>query len=263
MTKNELKYYHKLRQKKFRDSENKFLIEGQHLVEECIKSDRFSDNLETVFVRNDFNRKDLKRLGIEKKNIELISLDEKSFKILTDTTTPQGIIGVVSKPEADVKKNTSRIGSLSVALDTINDPGNLGTIIRTCYCFGVDELLISSNSVDLYNPKVLRSTQGAIFNLNIRPEIELEYQLEICRAEGYKIILTDLDSQKYLNDHKFIPGERYILVLGNEAGGISKNILANKNYERLKIKMFTGCESLNISVSAGIVLNHVRNSLSS
>ncbi len=104
MTKNELKYYHKLKQKKFRDSENKFLIEGLHLVEECLKSDQYKNNLEMVFVRNDFNTKELKKLNIDEKLIELISLDEKLFKFLTDTISPQGIIGIVAKPKDPLNK---------------------------------------------------------------------------------------------------------------------------------------------------------------
>ena len=261
MTKNELKYFQKLRQKKFRDSENKFLIEGLHLVEECKKSDHYKDNLEIIFVRNDFNLKDLKKLNIDKKQIDLISLDEKLFRILTDTVSPQGIIGVVTKPKEPFNKKIFEKSSLAVALDTINDPGNLGTIIRTGYCYGVDEILISDNSVDLYNPKVLRSTQGAIFNLNIRCELNLENELEKYYLDGYKIILTELNSEKYLNDYMFKPGEKYIIVFGNEAGGINKNILRHNKYEKMKIKIFTDCESLNIAVSAGIALNHIKNNI--
>ncbi|MEP7145672.1 MAG: RNA methyltransferase [bacterium] len=263
MTKNELKYYHKLKQKKFRDTENKFLIEGLHIVEECIRSPHYKNCLEKIFIQNDFNKKDLQKLKsiAEKKNIQIISIDEKLFKILSDTISPQGIIGVVSKPKGPFKKSISNKNVLSVALDTINDPGNLGTIIRTCYCFGVDELLIGNKSVDLFNPKVLRSTQGAIFNLNIKYDLNLKDELERYYLEDHKIILTDLGSLNYINERRFELNEKYIIVFGNETNGISKDILCHSEYEKMKIRIFTDCESLNISVSVAIVLNHIKNNI--
>ena len=255
MTINEIKYFSKLKQKKFRDSENRFLIEGEHLIEECLESGFYKNNLEKVIVRKDFDNETLlSKINSHKGSPEIISIDTKSFNQISETVNSQGIIGVVSKLNTELSQN-SVDSKLTVALDSINDPGNLGAIIRTCYWFGVDELLIGKESVELYNSKVIRASQGALFNLNIREEVDMEKELQAKDNKGFRIYLTDLSSDKYISELKFASDEKYLFVFGNESNGINKKILGNRNYEKMRIKGFSDCESLNISVAAGIVLN--------
>jgi TrmH family RNA methyltransferase len=259
LTTGEIKYYSGLKQKKYRDSENKFLIEGEHLIEECLKSEFYKTCLKKIFIRNDYLNNDLIiKIKNSDLNIELIDLNEKTFNRLAETVNSQGIIGVVSKLNS--ASNKIPFGKkFIVALDSVNDPGNLGSIIRTSYWFGADGLLIGSDSVDVFNSKVIRATQGAIFHLIIEDRINLESELIKYFESGFNIVLADLNSDKSLSDFKFIKERKYIFVFGNEANGISKRILENENYIKLKIKGFSDCESLNISVSAGIVLNEFIN----
>ncbi len=254
MTANELKYYQKLKQKKFRESEDKFLIEGVHLIEECLNSKYYSSSLEKVFIREDFDIDLLiKKFG----SIQFEILEEKKFNHLSETVSSQGLIGVVFKQA--LIDNKSKDSSLIVALDNINDPGNMGTIIRTCYWFNVGSVFISSNSVEIFNSKVIRSSQGAMFNLILRNNLDLPAELEIYYDNEFEIILTDPGSEKDISGMKFDANKKYIVVFGNEANGISETILRNKNYRKVKIKKFNRCDSLNVAVSAGIILNEIKN----
>lgn len=258
MTNAELKYFSKLRQKKFRDQENKFLIEGENIIAECLRSDIYKKNLKIVFIRENYiNEKLTDLIQNSRSRIEIISLSERNFSQLSETINPQGIIGVVGKHENEFT-DQKLSGNIIVALDSVNDPGNLGTIIRTCHWLGIKDLITGSGSVEIFNSKVLRSSQGSLFYLNIIEGIDLVNDLEHYHRSGYKIILTVLNSQIYLDEYKISNEDKYIIVFGNEANGISRNILANTNYETIKIRGYSDCESLNLSVSAGIVLNTFR-----
>ncbi len=259
MTNRELKYYTLLKQKRHRESENKFLIEGEHLIEECLKSKFYSSNLEKIFIRDDFKKNIfLNELFERKSGIEIIFLSAKAFNQLSETVNSQGIIGVVSKKNTKTSEYNQE-SKLIAAFDSINDPGNLGTIIRTCYWFDVNKMLLGTGSADLFNSKVIRASQGAIFNLNIEENVILETELEKYYRNEFRIILTDLEAETSLTEFRFSINEKYLVVFGNEAKGISKKILENKNYAKIKINAFTGCESLNISVATGIVLNSLKN----
>ena len=257
MTNKELKYYENLKRKKFRDSEDLFLIEGIHLIEECLKSKYYSQSLKKLVVRNGFeNDKFLKNIQTVRSNIEIVYLEKNKFKRLSETVNTQGIIGVVQKTSL---KRKSKRKNLIVALDCINDPGNLGTIIRTCYWFDVDEVLISKQSAELFNSKVIRATQGAMFNMIIKENQDLTKELNKLNTEGYQIYLADSNGKKLLSDLNFENNDSVVFVFGNEAHGISKELNKSKSFNTIRIKRNTDCESLNVGVSVGIVLNRFRN----
>jgi len=253
LTKAELKYYQSLNKKKTREEEGKFLIEGEHLIEEAMSSKFYSESIERIFIRNNFDNKTLLD-QIQTSRIKQDVLDTKAFEKLSETKTPQGIIGVVNIP--DIDENIS--GNLVIALDNLNDPGNLGTILRTAYWFDVSYVVLSNNSVDIHNPKVLRGSQGAVFNIPILQNIDLGEYLDKKHIEGWKIILTSLDSPNYLEDLSFSNSDKIIFVFGNEAAGISENILGDQRFKKVKIRSYSDCESLNVGISAGIVLNEYR-----
>ena len=255
LTNKEIKYYADLKNKRSRDEEGKFLVEGIHLIKECLSSELYySDQVECIIARDDF---DLSL--VPTKDVEIFYASQKNFERLSDTVNPQGIIAVVKKPEHENRLHNSDKHRIIVALDNINDPGNLGTIVRTCYWFNVDKILISKNSVDLYNPKVLRASQGAIFHTDIVTEADLRIELLQLKDEC-QILLTDLDAKKNLSDLNIKQSEKYIIVFGNEANGISEEI-KSQGFDMIKIDGFSDCESLNLSVSAGIILYQVANSL--
>jgi TrmH family RNA methyltransferase len=250
---NDVKYYGSLKQKKYREKENKFLIEGFHLVEECLNS---SFEIECVIISENAERKKEKRIFdvIYKKKISLYALKEKSFNKLTETETSQGIVAVV-KQKKPAQLSSLQKENLIVALDRITDPGNLGTIIRTAYWFGADAVLISESSVDVYNSKVIRSTQGALFHVRIIYNLKLTESLIELNKSGFNVYLLDVNAESTLEtiDKK----RRSVFLFGNEAEGISVDLLES-GFELVKIKGYSGCESLNVAVSCGIVLNEFK-----
>jgi len=262
LTNSELKYYEKLKHKKYRDEENKFLIEGVHIIEECLKSEHYSDHIEKFFLRIDFKDEELiKKINTETPDIEITFLENKKFNKLSETENSQGVIASVNKilNNASVKSKIPNLKSkIFTALDRISDPGNLGTIIRTCHWFGINDILISENSADIYNSKVIRSSQGALLHVNVRNETNLVEELKELHKNNFEVIITDLQADKYLSEYKFETKKNYVLVFGSEANGISNEILDNKNYHKIKIKGYSDCESLNVAVSSGIVINEVR-----
>lgn len=260
MTNNDLKYYGKLKYKKYRDIENKFLIEGIHLVEECLNSELYKKQIDKIIIRSNFGDKSfLQKFKSNNRGIDIIELEEGKFNKLSETINSQGIIGIIRKSEVNYINDFSLSNQLVVSLDKINDPGNLGTILRTCYWFGVNEVLVSKNSSDIFNSKVLRSSQGAVFYLSIREELNLESELTNYFKNNFRIYVSDSKTNLTIDNINHKSGENILVVFGNEANGISQEILLNKNYTGIKIKEYSGCESLNVAVAAGIILNKFKN----
>ncbi len=252
LSNSDIKYLSSLKRKKFRGSEKKFLIEGFHLIEECLGS---SYVLETIVFRKGTDSAAAKRIMDKAagKKISFETLSEKSFEKLTETEKSQGIIGVVRIPEK--VNGTEFSGNIVIALDKINDPGNLGTIIRTAYWFGINSIIISKDSADIYNSKTLRSSQGAVFYEHVVSGENLEESLRALISEGYKIYLLSLSAKNGLE--KIDPEGKSVFVFGSESEGVSSDILHGP-YEQVKIASFSGCESLNVAVSAGILMYHLR-----
>ncbi len=223
-----------LQQKKARLTQNKFLIEGLHLVEEAYKT----NNLEIVLSTDE-------TLLSNFKNTKNILVNDLIINKLSTTKNPQNIIGV-----SPIKENKYTEADQYVVLDGINDPGNLGTIIRTSLALGVNNLILSNNTVDVYNEKVVRATQGAIFKANIYYTDLKEIYTKL-KQENIKIITTSLNAKKTLNEIEKI--EKFALVVGNEANGISEVSIKNQD-ETIIIPIKNDIESLNVAVATSIVL---------
>ena len=231
-----IKEISKLKNKKYRDLTNTYLVEGDHLVEEAYKN-----NLLTKII--------LLEDTICNYDIEKIYVTKEVMKKLTELDTPNKIIGIV-------KKNTPLpIGNKILILDNIQDTGNLGTIIRSSVAFDIDTIVLSPNTVDIYNPKVIRSTQGMIFYTNIIT-LELKEFINEIKTKNYTIFGTNVRNGK--NIKEITLPEKFALVLGNEGQGVSKEIesLCDDN---IYIKMSSKCESLNVSVATSILLYEVYN----
>lgn len=254
MTKNELSYYKNLlKDRKFRSEEKKFIIEGEHLIEEAVSSKYYSNSIEKIYVRKDFDDKNLLD-KISEYDIEYLS--SKEFDKISDTVNSQGISAILKINNKISLKNS---GNIILALDKVSDPGNLGTILRTAYWFGVELILLSNDSVDVYNPKTVRASQGAVLNVLVKTGLDLIEDLK--NYSDYKIFLTDLSAKKCIEEVNLTKSDKIILVFGNEAAGISKELL-DENYEKIKIKGYSNCDSLNLSISAGIMLYYFRTILS-
>ena len=224
-----IKAVRKLLTKKGRLKANQFLIEGEHLIEEALK---WNANILELFVleNSEFNF-DLKTTVVTK----------DVMKSLSTLVTPPGIIAVV-------EMNTQTVDSNRIlALDGVQDPGNLGTLIRTADAFNFKRILIGKDTVDPYSDKVLRSSQGSHFHVSIEDTDLIE---AINDFDGI-VLTTDLQGEP-LNSNK-ITGP-IMIVLGNEGQGVSREVLECANY-KVKIDMPGHAESLNVSVAGGILMH--------
>ena len=175
-------------------------------------------------------------------------VDEKVFNTITDVQNPQGILAVVEKKGEEKEINYNE--DVIVVLDDIQDPGNIGTILRTLDSIGLSQVIISKKSGDVYNSKVVRSTMGAIFRVKIIESENLVETLKIIKKHKFKVISTSLDTDKNMYDVEY---KKVAIVMGNEANGVSKEIQEMSD-EKIKIPMIGKTESLNVSVATAVVL---------
>jgi TrmH family RNA methyltransferase len=249
ITKNELKYYASLNQKKHRRIEKKFLVEGEKIVSEGLDS---NFPCEIIFFTNNFLADDDGLVSfIRQRHIRTEVIGNKEFEKISETKSPQGIAGVFDIKEFQFDIKNFAKDKLVVYLDNISDPGNLGTILRTCDWFGIRNILISKNSADHLNSKVIRSSMGSVFHLNIYNDGESF--LPLFRESAYKIICSDLNG-KNIFDHKLTG--KSILILSNESTGPSEEILKTADI-KITIPGKGKAESLNVASAAAILLAHL------
>lgn len=232
-----IKHIKNLHQKKYRDMYGEFFVEGRKFVEEAIFEKMEISKI--IICEEIFNEK----IDLEGYDVEFVS--ESVFNYISDTKTPQGILAVIK-----ISYYAERFGDVVFALDNLQDPGNLGTIIRTLDCAGINSLLLSKGTVDLYNPKVIRSTMGAIFRVNCFENVDLKDKLLSLKKEKYKIVITSLEATMFHYELDF--KDKYVFVIGNESKGVSKDIQDLADL-KIKIPMIGRTESLNASVAASVV----------
>ena len=231
----------KLKQKKYRDINKLFIVEGYNIIKEA------KDYLNTILISD---KKKISEIKDNYKNIDIILVTDEIINKLSSTQTPQGIIGICKY------KEVSNIKGNVVMLDGLQDPGNIGTIIRTAIAFGYNNIVLSEDSVDIYNDKVIRATQGAIFKINII-RTNLLKLIEELKKDNYNIIGTSL-GDKSIDLDKLQVKAKHILILGNEGNGISKEVL-NATDVNVFIPINRQMESLNVGVAAGIMMYYLRN----
>lgn len=251
-----IKYINSLKDKKYRDKFSKYILEGIKLVDEYISS--VGNTPEFIVISKDILLKNAggSNLYNKIKDYEsLLEVDEKVFLHLTDTKTPQGILAVLDKKNVALEDvlNSAKHNEKVLILDKVSDAGNLGTIIRCAVAFGVKNIICTKGTVDMYMPKVIRSTMGAIYKLNI---IYVDYdELKDIKCNlkelGYIFVGTDLSAKNYLDERK--PKNKEIYILGNEANGISNEIRAMCD-EFVKIKIEDSQESLNVAQASTILM---------
>jgi TrmH family RNA methyltransferase len=245
MTHNELKYYSSLLKKKYRITEKKFLAEGKKTVEEGLNSGFLCEKIfvSPKFFKNNSSKKILKDTYVE-------VLNKSELSSLTDTVTPQGIIAVFKIRK---KKKIEDIKSgIVVYLENISDPGNLGTIIRICDWFGIKAILLSDNTVDAYNPKVIRSSMGSVFHLDIIDDALID-TLDIFKRNGYTLICSDLSGE---NLYEFRNSYKKIIAFCNETLGPSDELL-KKSDTKITIPKIGNAESLNVAAASAIILSEL------
>lgn len=227
-----IKNIKKLNSKKYRDKENLFLVEGEHLVLEAYKTGHL---VELLLEENEVFPLDT--------TISYVSHNILSY--ISELETPPPMIGICKKKEV-----TDDIGDKVLVLDDIQDPGNLGTIIRSAVAFHIDTIIISDKTVDVYNSKVIRASQGMIFHMNIKRE-NLLVSIPNLKKNGYKILGTKVTHGKSLKSLEKM--KNFAIIMGNEGAGMNDEI-AELCDTYIYIDMSDLCESLNVGVATSIIL---------
>jgi TrmH family RNA methyltransferase len=260
LTKSIIKHLKQLSQKKFRKEFQEFTVEGIKGVSEALNSDA-----DVILVIVEGNKRDEKEMSniiksAEKKNIQVEFCGRKDIPQIKTTETFPGVIAVVS--QEDYLPEDLLDGQSIICLDNIKDPGNLGTIIRTADWFGINNIVLSEDSVDPYNPKVVRSTMGSIFRGKIFVSKNIVQTLEQLKSEKYKLNGLVMDGED-LNKMK-TGSKKQVYILGSESHGIRselEELLDNKYTIQGKPATSSGhagrAESLNLAISAGILMSKI------
>lgn len=251
-----IKSIKKLKDKKYRDIENSYIIEGIKLLKEAIEE---KAEIKQIIICDDCEKTEMisKELMYEIAKYNCNYVTSKVFKYLTEVQTPQGILAVIGKTPKDQEIDYTQ--DIIVALDGIQDPGNLGTILRTVDSIGLTQILVSKETADSFNPKVVRSTMGAIFRVKVIECENLQEKLKEIKKHKYKIVVSSLQTENSLYDIKL---NKKVIVVGNEANGVSVEIQEMAD-EKIKIPMLGKTESLNASVATGVMLyEYVRQKIS-
>lgn len=224
-----------LKDRKGRRESGCFLVEGRKMVEEALKS---AFDVEAVLVQEGVSFPD----GL---TMPVYELPAHVLAAVCDTKTPQGIAAVVRM------KEQSALGKHIVVLDGVQDPGNVGTIIRTADAAGLDGVLLSTQCADVFSPKVLRATMGSIFRMNLRTTDDLPGELTKLREKGYSILSSQLDGTPFYEREKV--AEQFALIIGNEGNGVSEQVQQTATH-RVRLPMRGGAESLNAAIAAAIMM---------
>ncbi|MBL4624169.1 MAG: RNA methyltransferase [Flavobacteriales bacterium] len=233
LTNNKIKLINSLKQKKNRDVHGLFIAEGEKVVQEFIDS-RFE--IEEIFSNDPF------------KFSETTKVSAKELSRVSNLKTPNNVLGLFKIPQVEFDVNQLK-GSVTIALDELKDPGNLGTIIRIADWFGISNIICSEKSVDVYNPKVIQSTMGSLTRVNIHYE-DLSNILRSSEVKSYGALL---DGDNIYSTQKITEG---IIVFGNESKGIGKEVLHLLD-NKITIPRIGGAESLNAAVSVGIICSEL------
>lgn len=228
-----VKEWVKLKKKKNREAEGLYLVEGFHLVEEAIKAGVVKSIITSVDYSCD---------------IETFNVTEEIIQKISSVESPQPIIAVCTMQQNN-QLNTS--GSRYLILDNVQDPGNIGTIVRSALAFSYDQVILSEDSVDLYNDKFIRATQGACFHISCIKQ-DLSQAINLLKDNNVTILGTSLDNATCINEVDNC--DKLAIVLGNEGQGVSSEVLLLTD-QNIYIPISTA-ESLNVAVAGGICMYH-------
>lgn len=252
LSKNQLKYYSSLKKKKFREQEKRFLVEGVRTCEEILNSDFEIEIL--LYCPPALSSKRATRI-LEKYRSSKIPVQEintRELKLISTTIHSQGIIAIAKMMESNLEQLLSTQPQNLLVVESLSDPGNLGTILRSAAWFGLAGVLLSQNCVEITNPKVVRASMGAIFHLPIVERLHLIRILQKLRELRYSIYATDVhgETEYFRADFK---DPKNVLIVGSEAEGVS-NEIKEMATAVLRIPKCGKGESLNVAVAAGILM---------
>ncbi|MDD3284976.1 MAG: RNA methyltransferase [Patescibacteria group bacterium] len=245
-----IKFLKKLNQKKYREQFSKFSVENFIIIIDAQKS---GFDFEELFVTESFIKKNKLKFDLlinnSKNNYEIFIIDEKINKSFSNLETPSGITAIYKRIESKID-----FSKKIVYLNNISNPGNMGTILRSALAFGIKNIILDENCVDLYNFKTINSAKDSIFKLNIEFDENLKLLKKI--KKQMKIFSTRLEKS---SDLKILKKESiFCIVFGNESNGISEKII-NLSDDFIKINMTNNIESLNVASSCAIIFHYIYN----
>jgi TrmH family RNA methyltransferase len=243
LVKSQVKYIQSLGQKKFRDADGVFVAEGPKIVGELLQS----DNCRLVLCFATAHWLSMHEEILKSRQSLVVNAEEQDLKRISFLSTPNQVLAVFTKP---VFSKVQKPGGLTLMLDTIQDPGNLGTIVRTADWFGVRRIVCSMDTADVFNPKVVQSAMGSLIRVEL---IYTGLEQYISANPGTPVYASSLEGED-LQENLRISG--LFLLMGNESKGISPELelLATK---RIRIPRTGGAESLNVAVATGILLSRI------
>lgn len=248
LTKAQLKQLRALKQKRGRTSQGKFLIEGAHLCWEALRSGASLELL--LYTQDGFGIAEIKEVLSEaqKRGISNLRVTSAVLKSLADTVTPQGVLAVAHQQVTSIPLDR---GKILLLLDRVQDPGNVGTIIRTADAAGADGVILARETADPYSPKVLRSTMGSIFHLPIQVDAEPHTVVADLKKRGFRIFVAEPRAKRSHTQIRY--PRRFLLAVGNEARGVRKGLRPLAD-ELIRVPIRGRAESLNVSLATGIIL---------
>ena len=243
LTNSEIKFIKSLNLKKSRDLNSLFIVEGDKMINELLSSDF---NIKNIYATKDWYDDNCLKINDD----ILVKISSKELSRISNLKSPNNVLAVAKK--RDIELNHDNLTGLTLVLDSINDPGNLGTIIRSCHWFNVKNIVCSENTVDMYNSKVIQSTMGSVFNVNIFYKDLSSFLKDCSNSHTIYGSFLDGDDIKSLNIKT-----NSILVVGNESNGIS-NSLINQIHKKVTIKGISkNINSLNVASATAIMLNEI------
>ncbi|WP_139491624.1 TrmH family RNA methyltransferase [Brevibacillus dissolubilis] len=248
-----IKKLYSLHNRKGREETGTYLVEGPHLVEEAIRS---GADIRAILYNIEYAMHPDCERALEEtgRDLDIYAVSQQIMEKLSETKSPQGIIAVVGMPDRSFAtwwKTASERDFLLLILDELQDPGNLGTILRTADAAGVDAVILGQGSVDIYNGKVVRATMGSLFRLPVFVE-KLDEVVDEVKSKGGSLLVTALGGESRSYDEPLYSGKTAI-VIGNEARGVSQE-LKQAASQLVHIPLYGRAESLNAAVAAGVML---------
>ncbi|MGB3414179.1 MAG: RNA methyltransferase [Microbacteriaceae bacterium] len=243
----------KLAKKNARSLTGLFLVEGPQSLSEAVQY--VPELIDQVFLTPEAEERNQKLcLELSMAGVELVYVSEKVLETLSDTVSPQGIIAVCRQPNPNLSEFLRQELKTVVILEQVRDPGNAGTIIRVADAAGIDGVIVTEESVDIFNPKVVRSTTGSLFHIPVFTGIPLATAIEALRSQGIKIYAADISGSSIIDARAAGKlSEPHAWLFGNEAHGLSAEDLQSVD-EALIIPIFGKAESLNLATAASVCI---------
>lgn len=232
---------------KARNEKGVFIVEGVKMFQEAPR-----DRIEKVYLSENFEQKRGKEMNLSGLSVEVLS--DKVFSHVSDTKTPQGILCLVKQKKVDLSEMLEKTTPFLMVLDNLQDPGNLGTIVRTAEGAGVTGIIMSRDTVDIYNPKTIRSTMGSVYRMPFFYVEDILEFLEDLRGQGIWTYAAHLDGANNYDEESY--KEACAFLIGNEGNGLRDEV-AKKADIWIKIPMYGQVESLNAAIASSILMYEV------